>query len=148
MRARHGEHGCHGARRSRRQLCRDVWLSLGVRAADAVELARAGDVLLVGGKNLAKGCDRVDKGLWRSADNGVTWQPVGAPLDFPRHDGCQLAGDRAPGDRRQPARDLAGELRVVLAAGTRVPASAVWIKEPIIAGPTTSNPAHPCWPAE
>ncbi|OIO98309.1 MAG: hypothetical protein AUK03_01485 [Anaerolineae bacterium CG2_30_64_16] len=96
---------------------RDVWLSLGVRAADAVELARAGDVLLVGGKNLTRGCDRVDKGLWRSADNGITWQPVDAPLDFPRHDGCQLAAitglavSRAGPQRVYAATDQVGLLR-------------------------------------
>jgi len=96
---------------------RDVWLSLGVRPADAVELARTGDVLLVGGRNLTSGCDRVDKGLWRSADDGVTWQPVDAPLDFLRHDGCQLAAitglaiSQAQPQRVYAATDEVGLLR-------------------------------------
>lgn len=63
---------------------RHVWMSQGLRAPNATQLARAGDVLLVGGNNVELGCDHLEKGLWRSADNGGTWQAIHAPLCFER----------------------------------------------------------------
>lgn len=69
-----------------------VWTSLGVKASDATQLARAGDVLLIGGNNKDRGCDQVNWGLWRSPDNGQRWEVVPAPLEFtPVDQGCLLA---------------------------------------------------------
>jgi hypothetical protein len=69
-----------------------VWTSLGVKASDATQLARAGNVLLIGGNNPDRGCDQVNWGLWRSPDNGQHWEVVPAPLEFtPAGQGCLLA---------------------------------------------------------
>jgi hypothetical protein len=71
---------------------RDVWTSLGVKAPQATQLARASDVLLIGGNNVEYGCDKVQQGLWRSPDRGEHWEVVHAPLDFKDPDrGCVLA---------------------------------------------------------
>jgi hypothetical protein len=71
---------------------RPVWTSVGVKASQATQLARAGDVLLIGGNNVEYGCDKVQQGLWRSPDMGEHWEVVHAPLDFEDPDrGCVLA---------------------------------------------------------
>jgi hypothetical protein len=63
---------------------RQVWMSQGLRAPNATKLVRVGDVLLVGGANVELGCELLERGLWRSANNGATWQPIHAPLCFER----------------------------------------------------------------
>ncbi len=71
---------------------REAWASLGIKAPEATQLARTGNVLLIGGNNVEHGCDKVQQGLWRSPDMGEHWEVVHAPLDFKDPDrGCLLA---------------------------------------------------------
>ncbi len=63
---------------------RQVWTAYDLRAPDANKIVRSGNVLLVGSMNTKSGCDHLDKGLWRSTDNGMTWHLVHAPLCFVR----------------------------------------------------------------
>lgn len=72
---------------------RPVWTSLGLRAPNAIELVRAGEVLLVGGANEELGCDLLERGLWRSANDGDTWQRIYAPLCFERPGQGQVLAD-------------------------------------------------------
>ena len=57
---------------------RQVWMSLGLRAPSATKLVRAGDVLLAGGTNEERGCELLERGLWRGVNSGATWQPIHA----------------------------------------------------------------------
>ncbi len=56
------------------------WRSLGPPIRQAWRLHRAGDVLLVSTGTDAEGCAIAGEGLWRSTDDGRTWQTVNAPL--------------------------------------------------------------------
>jgi hypothetical protein len=72
---------------------------MGLQAIGSVkgawQLARAGDVLMVGTATDFWGCnvaDTGDTGLWRSADRGDTWNYVDIPLAFDQPgQGCMLA---------------------------------------------------------
>lgn len=69
-------------------------------------LSRAGDVLLVSTTTDFVGCNALDTGLWRSADQGATWEAIPAPLEFLHPSlGCVLAAitdfAHAPTDLRR-----------------------------------------------
>ena len=71
---------------------RQVWVSLGLKADQATQLTQTGDVLLVGGNNIHRRCDTLERGLWRSPDRGKHWETVHAPLEFQDPErGCLLA---------------------------------------------------------
>lgn len=55
------------------------WISLQLNAPNATYLLRAGEVLLVGGNNTEYGCDKTQSGIWRSADDGKSWQVISVP---------------------------------------------------------------------
>lgn len=71
------------------------WQALGFDVKGAWRLTRAENVLLVSTSTNFLGCnpaDTGDTGLWRSTDQGVTWEMIAAPLEFERpSQGCVLA---------------------------------------------------------
>jgi hypothetical protein len=71
---------------------RQVWTALSPRLSEATQLAYLDNVLLVGGKNIAYGCDQVEQGIWRGLNGGEHWQVIHAPLQFNHPEqGCLLA---------------------------------------------------------
>ncbi|MGB3219198.1 MAG: TIR domain-containing protein [Anaerolineae bacterium] len=65
------------------------WQVVGqVEAQPAWRLARAGNVLFIGSNSTPNDCNARDTGLWRSNDEGSTWQPAaGEPLLIERTTG-------------------------------------------------------------
>jgi hypothetical protein len=61
---------------------RQGWQALGLKIEGAWHLSRVGDVLLASTTTEFLGRDSVDTGLWRSTDQGKTWQAIAVPLEF------------------------------------------------------------------